>query len=88
MVLQKGGVIMATITVKCTDQEKEFFQTMAKFNGLSLSESFKKTMLEHYENINDVNAYDKAFKEYLDSGSKSRPFVELVKELGHDDILA
>ena len=78
---------MATITVKCTDREKEFFQAMARFNGLSLSESFKKTMLEHYEDMNDVDVYDRAFQEYLESGCESRPFAELVKELGHDDIL-
>ncbi|GAX46434.1 type II toxin-antitoxin system RelB family antitoxin [Pseudolactococcus reticulitermitis] len=81
---------MATITIKVQDSEKQFFQAMAKFEGLSLSESIKRTMLEKYENEYDLKLAETSvaeFQEYIVTGKPVQSWEDLQAELGLDDDL-
>ena len=49
---------------------------------MSLGEAFKKALFEKIEDEYDIKVGEEAYKEYVDSGKKSRPFSELKKELG------
>ena len=78
---------MATITIKVQGSEKQFFQAMAKFEGLSLSESIKRTMLEKYENDYDLKIAETSiaeFQDYIVSGKPVQSWEDLQADLGLD----
>ena len=60
---------------------KKLATSYAKLNSLSLGEAFKKALFEKIEEEYDIVIAEEAFKKYIDSGKKSRPFSELKKEL-------
>ena len=60
---------------------KKLATSYAKLNSLSLGEAFKKALFEKIEEECDIVIAEEAFKKYIDSGKKSRPFSELKKEL-------
>lgn len=72
---------MATITVRVTDEEKNFFDNMAKFEGISLSELLKKRTLESLEDMYDAKVADAAYEEYLEN-PKTKSIKEVAKEYG------
>ncbi|GAB2021558.1 DUF6290 family protein [Pseudolactococcus yaeyamensis] len=79
---------MATITIKVQDSEKQFFQAMAKFEGLSLSESIKRTMLQKYENDYDLKVAETSiaeYQEYIMTDKSVQSWEDLQAELGLDD---
>ncbi|EUJ26907.1 type II toxin-antitoxin system RelB family antitoxin [Listeria cornellensis] len=51
---------MTTITFCVSDEEKEFIQRMADFNGISISELSRNQILESLENQIDLDLYKKA----------------------------
>lgn len=71
----------STITIRVTDEDKKFLQKMAEFYGLTVSELFKKKTIEQLEDEYDAEIADMAYQNYLDSGCKSSPIEELIKEL-------
>ncbi|HIB1918094.1 TPA: type II toxin-antitoxin system RelB family antitoxin [Enterococcus faecium] len=75
---------MATITVRVSEEEKEFLDKMAKFEGKSLSDLLKTKTLENLEDAYDAHVGDSAYKEYL-KNPVSRPLGELMKEMGIED---
>ncbi|MBZ6526386.1 toxin-antitoxin system, antitoxin component [Aerococcaceae bacterium DSM 111021] len=71
---------MSTITVRVTEDEKQFLDEMAKFEGKSLSELLKTTTLEYLEDTYDANIADYSYQEYL-KDKKTRPLADLMSEL-------
>lgn len=51
---------MTTITFCVSDEEKEFIQRMADFNGISISELSRNQILESLENQIDLDLYKKS----------------------------
>lgn len=70
---------MATITVRVSEEEKEFLDSMAKFEGKSLSELLKTRTLESLEDAYDARIGDIAYDEYL-KDKKSNPLSKLLEE--------
>ena len=69
-------------SIRLTEEEKALADSYAKLNSMSLGEAFKKALFEKIEDEYDIKVGEEAYKEYVDSGKKSRPFSELKKELG------
>ena len=69
-------------SIRLTEEEKSLADSYAKLNSMSLGEAFKKALFEKIEDEYDIKVGEEAYKEYADSGKKSRPFSELKKELG------
>ena len=69
-------------SIRLTEEEKSLANSYAKLNSMSLGEAFKKALFEKIEDEYDIKVGEEAYKEYVDSGKKSRPFSELKKELG------
>jgi len=68
-------------SIRLTEEEKSLADSYAKLNSMSLGEAFKKALFEKIEDEYDIKVGEEAYKEYVDSGKKSRPFSELKKEL-------
>ena len=71
-------------SIRLTDEERELAESYAKLHSFSLSEAFKKALFEKIEDEYDIALADEAYKEYLDSGKKSRPVEELWRELDEE----
>ena len=69
-------------SIRLTEEEKSLADSYAKLNSMSLGEAFKKALFEKIEDEYDIKVGEEAYKEYVDSGKKSRPFSELKKALG------
>ena len=52
-----------------------------KLHSMSLGEAFKRALFEKIEDEYDITVADEAYREYIESGNKSRPVSELWKEL-------
>lgn len=73
---------MAMITIRVSDQEKEWLDAMAEFYGISLSELMKKYSMEQLEDEYDKQVGEAALKQYKESGEESYPIEEVLKEFG------
>lgn len=81
---------MATKTLKVSGQDYRFMKTMAKFEGVSLSELIRKNTLESLEDEYDAKVADLAYQEYQDDlaqGYEPMTWKEMLTELGLDDEL-
>ena len=70
-----------SFSIRLTEQEKQLVDSYAKLHSISLGEAFKRALFEKIEDEYDISVYDEAYKEYEESGKKSRPIEELWKEL-------
>ena len=68
-------------SIRLTDEEKALAESYAKIHAISLGEAFKRALFDRIEDEYDVAVANEAYKEYVDSGRKSRPIEELWKEL-------
>ena len=71
---------MAVITLKISEEEKIFLQSMAKFENMSLSELIREKTLKSLEDEYDARVADMRLEEYenyLDSGGKVLEWEEL-----------
>ena len=57
---------MTTITLKVSEADKKFMQSIAKFEGVSLSELIRTKTLEAIEDEYDARVADLALVEYED----------------------
>ena len=71
---------MATITVRVSDEEKEFLEYMSNFLGLSLSKIIKEYTIEDLENIYDAKVGDDALKEYRENGEQALDIDDEMKQ--------
>ncbi|WP_243440678.1 type II toxin-antitoxin system RelB family antitoxin [Fretibacterium fastidiosum] len=77
---KKGDEFMA-FSIRLTGEEKALAESYAKIHAISLGEAFKSALFDRIEDEYDVAVANEAYKEYVDSGRKSRPIEELWKEL-------
>ena len=68
-------------SIRLTGEEKALAKSYAKIHAISLGEAFKSALFDRIEDEYDVAVANEAYKEYVDSGRKSRPIEELWKEL-------
>ena len=76
----KGVDIMA-FSIRLTEQEKNIANSYARLHSISLGEAFKQALFEKIEDEYDIAVYEEAYKEYQNSGKKSRPINELWQDL-------
>ena len=69
-------------SIRLTTEEKMLADSYAKLHSLSLGEAFKRALFEKIEDEYDITVASEAYKEYLNSGKKSRPVSELWDECG------
>lgn len=70
-----------SFSIRLTDKEKSIASSYARLHSMSLGEAFKKALFDKIEEEYDIAVFDEAYKEYEESGKKSRPIFELWQEL-------
>lgn len=70
-----------SFSIRLTVEEKSLAESYAKLHSMSLGEAFKRALFEKIEDEYDITVADEAYREYIESRSKSRPVAELWKEL-------
>lgn len=70
-----------SFSIRLTEQERNLAASYARLHSLTLGEAFKQALFEKIEDEYDIEVFDEAYKEYLNSGKKSRPIEELWQEL-------
>jgi len=75
------GVISMAFSIRLTDEEKRLATSYAKFNSMSLGEAFKRALFDKIEEQYDIVVGEESYREYVNTGKKSRPFSELKGEL-------
>ena len=68
-------------SIRLTEEEKRLADSYARLHSMSTGEAFKQALFERIEDEYDVTVANDAYKEYVQSGKKSRPVGELWKEL-------
>lgn len=68
---------MTTITIRISDDEKEFLEYMSNFLGLSLSKLIKEYTLE---DLYDAKVGDDALKEYRENGEQAINIDDVMKQ--------
>jgi len=66
---------MASISLKVSDMEKKFLQSMAQFEGVTLSELIKSKVFDSLEDEYDAKIAD--YESYLKNGGKVLKWEEL-----------
>ncbi len=70
-----------TISLRLNNEDTMLFKKYAEMNGLSMSELFRQSVLEHIENEYDLKAYEKAIEEYKNN-PVTHSLDEVKRELG------
>lgn len=73
---------MSVISLRLNEKEEKLLKEFSEFEGLGISSYIKKIIYERLEDEYDIQCFDKAYKEYLESGKKSYSFDEVLNELG------
>ena len=71
---------MASISLKVSDMEKKFLQSMAQFEGVTLSELIKSKVFDSLENEYDAKIADlrlSEYESYLKNGGEVLKWEEL-----------
>ena len=76
---------MSVVSIRFNDEEEKVIKKFIESKGFSVSQYIKDLIFEKIEDEYDIKVGEEAYKEYVDSGKKSRPFSELKKELGLKD---
>lgn len=71
---------MTTITIRISDDEKEFLEYMSNFLGLSLSKLIKEYTIEDLEDLYDAKVGDDALKEYRENGEQAINIDDVMKQ--------
>lgn len=73
---------MATITIRVSDDEKEWLSYMADFYGVTLSELMKKYSIEQLEDDYDRQTAEIAYKRWVEDGKQTVSMDEIMDEFG------
>ncbi|MHC5250580.1 type II toxin-antitoxin system RelB family antitoxin [Enterococcus sp. HY326] len=73
---------MAMITIRVSDQEKEWLDHMAEFYGITLSELMKTYSMAQLEDEYDKQTADIAHKLWVEGGKETVSMTEMLKEFG------
>lgn len=69
-----------TVSLRLNDEDSEIIRAYASMNGISMSELFRKAVLEHIEDELDIKAYEEAMAEYR-ADPVTYSLEEVAKEL-------
>lgn len=72
---------MSTISLRVSENELNIFKAYAKHNNITLSEIFRRTLLEKIEDEYDLKVFADYEAEKKSGTLKTRPINELWKEL-------
>lgn len=73
---------MATITIRVSDEEKEWLSYMADFYGITISELIKKYSIEQLEDEYDSQIAELAYKRWVEDGRRTVSMQEVMDEFG------
>ena len=68
-------------SIRLTDEEKRLATSYARLNSMSLGEAFKRALFDKIEEQYDIVVGEESYREYVNTGKKSRPFSKLKGEL-------
>lgn len=80
-VLQEREVSDLAISLRINDQDAALIKNYASLHNISISELFRQAVMEKIEDEYDLEAYEKAMKEYKNDGS-AYTLGEVEEELG------
>lgn len=69
------------ISLRLSDEDTKLIKDYAKINNMSVSDLIRKAVIEKIEDEIDLDAYNKAIKEFK-KNSKTYTLDEIEKELG------
>ena len=72
---------MAVISIRVSEEEKKFLESVAKFEGSSLSDFIRRESLSAAEDLIDFNTYQ-VLKEKHTEKDKSISHEDMLKDLG------
>ncbi len=75
----QGGAAMA-FSIRLTEEERALAESYAKLHSCSLADAFKRALFEKIEEEYDLSVFDEAYREYVESGRRSRPIGALWEE--------
>lgn len=75
---------MSTITIRTSEKEKELIKAYAEFNGVTMSDFIKETILEKIEDAYDLKVAEESLAEYRAGNEKAIDFDDVLKEFGLD----
>ena len=70
-----------TISLRLSDEDAKLIKDYAKINNMSVSDLIRKAVIEKIEDEIDLDAYNKAIKEFK-KNPKTYTLDEIEKELG------
>ncbi len=73
-------------SIRLTEDEKRLAESYARIHAFSLGEAFKRALFEKIEDEYDVAVADEAYKDYLESGCKSKPIQDFWRELDAEEV--
>ena len=79
-VIQERSVNVMTVSLRLDEDDTNLIKFYTKMKGLTISELFRKSVLEKIEDELDLKAYEKAMEEYKDT-PVTYSLEEVVKEL-------
>lgn len=81
-VIQKEGTTntMAMISIRVSDEEKEWLKYMAEFYGMTISDMVLKYSIEQLEDDYDSQIAQIAHKRFLDDGEETIPLKDVIDE--------
>ncbi len=69
-----------TFSIRLNNDESDIIKAYAKLNGMTVSELFRRSVMEHIENEFDLKAYDEAMEEY-EADPVTFGLEDVIKEL-------
>lgn len=69
-------------SIRLDENERELVNAYAKLHSLSVAEAFKQALFEKIDEEYDRTVFDDAYREYVESGKKSRPIEDLFEDSG------
>lgn len=69
-------------SIRLTDEERKLADSYAKLHSMTLGEAFKRALFERIDEEYDRAVFEKAYRDYVKDGKKSRPISELWREIG------
>ena len=78
-VIQERSVNVMTVSLRLNEDDTNLIKSYAKMKGLTISELFRKSVLEKIEDELDLKAYEKAMAEY-----KANPVTYSLEEVAKE----
>lgn len=83
--ITKGVVIMAHVSLRVSDQEKNWMESYAKTQGVNLSDAIKAAFFEKLEDEYDLKIIKEHEEKKAKGNMKYFSLAEVKKELGLDE---